>query len=126
MGSKLQDMAATPMRMIGSAMERLPAMPSRKKEKPSKLKIVRRVVEGAGTVVSVALTGWEVYEIVRSAGGERASSKGSRSGASGSRKSSGSKGSRSSNGRKSSGAKRSTSTSKSTSGSSTRSRTKAA
>ena len=123
MGSKMKDMAATPMRMIGSAVERLPAISAKKKEKPSKLKVVRRIVEGAGTVVSVALTGWEVYEIVRSAGGERKTSSRSRSGSSGARKASSSK-SRSSSGRKSSGAKRSTS--KSTSGSSSRSRTKAA
>ena len=119
--ASMMDMAATPFRMIGSAVERLPALPSKKKEKPSKLKIVRRVVEGAGTVVSVALTGWEVYEIVRSAGGERKSSKGSRS--TSGRTSSGSRGSRSSTGRKSSTTKRSTA--KSSNGSA-RSRTKAA
>jgi len=64
----LKDITAGPVKMIGSAAERLPGLPHRKKERPSKMKVARRVLERAGTVLGIAVTGWEIYETLRSAG----------------------------------------------------------
>ena len=80
MGTRMKDMAAGPIRMVGAAAERLPGL-AKKKKKPSKLVFVKRVVEGAGAALSVAVTGWEVYELLRSAGvgGSKAKQRSSKS-----------------------------------------------